>query len=99
MEWGQDFSVLGGVGEHLVGQLPTGHVLEPVGYLLLAHATSLHCSEPLSSRICDISIVSITSPSSPNSKPISKRKPRSKRALWITSVFFAKTPKSGRGST
>src|SRR5215204_38254 len=116
MEWGQNFDVLGGVGEHLVGQLPSpvglllflvqllaqlppDHVLKLVGYLLLAHAASLDSSESLSSRIWDISIVSITSPPSPSSKPISKRKPRSKRALCITSVLFAKVSKSGRGST
>src|SRR5215204_1904063 len=102
MEWGQNFDVLGGVGEHLVGQLPSPvglllflvqllaqlppyHVLELVGYLLRAHAATLDSSE--SSRIWDISIVSITSPFSPNSKPISKRKPRSKRALCIINLL------------
>src|SRR5215218_3014763 len=98
MEWGQDLGVLGGVGEHLAGQLPApvglllflvqllaqlplSHVLELVGHLLRAHAASLDSSKSLSSRSCDISIVSMTSPPSPSSKPISKR------ALWITSVF------------
>src|SRR5215204_2935008 len=116
MEWGQDFSVLGGVGEHLVGQLPApvglllllvqlfaqlplGHVLKAVRQLLRAHAASLDSSGFLSSMICDINIVSMISPPSPNSKPISKRKPKSNRALWITSIFFAKTLNSGRAST
>src|SRR5215204_2629912 len=98
MEWGQDFSVLGGVGEHLVGQLPApigillllvqlfaqlppGHILKLVRHPLRTHAASMYSSESLSSRIWAISIVSMILPPSPTSKPISKRKPKSKAAL------------------